>query len=249
MEITTFANYFTEKKNYRENQDEWGTVLCTNQTDKLSVLPNPSLEQFPFPKEVVRKMEVLVISPLAIWDFPFTPSLFLESFDTILAIKWQNNFFFLILSLSWHIYTSLAWYIWGRAWLINVFLAIWFSLWSAFVPQTCQAGSSASASSDWANYQYLKTPGRLISAGVPLRAHRSVQGVSAGACSPGACRADLLLQHFMHRQLCTGGYCRWKVCECGYNEILPKNVWACIWSMKKNMKNGGTVVSIHNLFC
>lgn len=108
MEITTFANYFTEKKNYRENQDEWGTVLCTNQTDKLSALPNPSLEQFPFPKEVVRKMEVLVISPLAIWDFPFTPSLFLESFDTILAIKWQNNFFSLISSLSWHIYLSSA---------------------------------------------------------------------------------------------------------------------------------------------
>lgn len=62
-------------------------VLCANQTDKLSVLPNPSLEQFPFPKEVVRKMEVLVISLLAIWDLPFTPSLFLESFDTVPAIK------------------------------------------------------------------------------------------------------------------------------------------------------------------
>lgn len=62
-------------------------MLYTNQTDKLSMLPNPSLEQFPFPKEVVRKMEVLVISPLTIWDFPFTRSLFPESFDTILVIK------------------------------------------------------------------------------------------------------------------------------------------------------------------
>lgn len=80
-----------------------------------------------------------------------------------------------------------------------------------------------SASSGWANYQCLKSPGRLISAGVPLRARRSAQGGRAGARCLWAPWTDPLLQRFLHRHLYAIGYLKWSSL---WSVLEPQTRWA-----------------------